>query len=217
MNRKSLQIVMLLVFAFIALGAGIKLALDSNMNAPAKVSEFTQLYETPRAIKPFTLTDTENQVFDNASLKGHWSLLFLGYMSCPDVCPTTMMKLTQILPSLREVDPSARVVFLSVDPKRDTTEKVGQYKAYFDDSIVGLRAEHKELYPFVRNLGLMYSIPPQEVEAGYFVDHSGSIVLINPDGQIHAMFKPKVAVGEVPSVDENLVVQDFTNIVGKAE
>ena len=121
----------------------------------------------------------------------------------------TMMKLSQILPELKQVADNSQVVFVSVDPKRDTVAKVAQYVDYFHPDIIGLRAEHKDLYPMVRDLGLMYSIPSNDIEDNYYVDHSGSIVLINPQGQIHAMFKPVVKAGEVPTIVPEIVVKDF--------
>ncbi len=214
MNSKRIQAIAFLAIALVALGLGVKLAIKTN--APEPVSEHTHVYQTPRVLNAFQLQAANGDVFKNEDLNGHWSLLFLGYLSCPDVCPMTMMKLTQILPELNETANNARVVFLSVDPQRDTGEKIGNYTQYFDDSIIGLRAEHKDLYPFVRNLGLMYSIPQLEVKENYFVDHSGSIVLLNPEGQIHAMFKPRVELGEVPTVDPDIILKDFQAIIKNA-
>ena len=172
----------------------------------------TLLYNSPRALNKFELQNHRGELFSNTDLQGKWSFLFLGYLSCPDICPMTMMKLSSILPDLQTHSDRTQVLFLSVDPKRDSAEKVAQYVDYFHPEIVGLRAEHKDLYPLVRDLGLMYSIPSNEVEDNYYVDHSGSIVLINPKGQIHAMFKPLVEAGQVPTIDPQIVLKDFSLI-----
>lgn len=197
-----------LVIAFVAIISFV-VGLVIFQSNQEKLDPTTLVYKSPREIKPFNLQSHTNKSFSNQDLKGKWSFLFLGYLSCPDICPMTMMKLSQILPELKSINSDAQVLFLSVDPKRDTTDKVAQYVDYFSPEIIGLRAEHKELYPLVRDLGLMYSIPSNEITDNYFVDHSAAIVLINPKGQIAGMFKPVVELGEVPTVDPNVVLKDF--------
>ncbi|MDA8621684.1 SCO family protein [Psychrosphaera sp.] len=199
------QTVVISLLAVIAFSVGIY----SSLGNDTRVSKNTHLYTQPRELKSFELIDHNGQAFSNKDLSGQWSVLFLGYLSCPDICPTTMMKLSRLIPELTKVHKNTQVLFLSVDPKRDKVDNIQQYTNYFHESILGLRAEHKSLYPFVRNLGLMYSIPPEEVSDGYFVDHSASVVLLNPNGQIHAMFKPKVELGEIPSIDPDILLADF--------
>lgn len=199
------QTIIVAILAFIAFSVGIY----SSMDKGESVSKSTHLYTQPRELKDFELVDHNGNDFSNKDIAGKWSVLFLGYLSCPDICPTTMMKLSRLIPELTKVQENTQVLFLSVDPKRDKVENIQQYTNYFHESILGLRAEHKSLYPFVRNLGLMYSIPPEEVSEGYYVDHSASVVLLNPKGQIHAMFKPKVELGEIPSIDPDVLLADF--------
>jgi len=177
------------------------------------VSDMTQVYHPARDIQPFTLLDHNDKPFTNKELEGKWTLAFLGYLSCPDICPMTMAKLANLLPKLEQAsDEPAQVLFISVDPKRDSAEKRKEYVNYFHPDIVGLGAEHKSLFPFVRNLGLMYSIPSGE-EENYFVDHSASVVLINPDGLIAAIFKPDIAVGAVPTINSKVLLADFQALV----
>lgn len=207
---KSREKLIYLLAAAVALFVG---QLVYHVKYADTVSEFTQVYESPREVKPFNLVDQNQQSFTKASLNGKWSLVFLGYLSCPDICPMTMAKLANLLPKLNEAaDLPVQVLFVSVDPKRDIAQRRKEYVDYFNPEIVGLGAEHKDLFPFVRNLGLMYSIPSGE-EENYFVDHSASVVLINPQGDIAAIFKPKVAVGEVPTINSQVLLADFTTLV----
>lgn len=207
---KSQEKLIYLLAAAVALFVG---QLVYHVKYADTVSEFTQVYESPREVKPFNLVDQNQQSFTKASLNGKWSLVFLGYLSCPDICPMTMAKLANLLPKLNEAaDLPVQVLFVSVDPKRDIAQRRKEYVDYFNPEIVGLGAEHKDLFPFVRNLGLMYSIPSGE-EENYFVDHSASVVLINPQGDIAAIFKPKVAVGEVPTINSQVLLADFTTLV----
>lgn len=207
---KSQEKLIYLLVAAVALFIG---QLIYHINYGETVSENTQVYEPVREIKPFNLVDQNQQTFTKESLTGKWSLVFLGYLSCPDICPMTMAKLANLLPKLKTAaDKPVQVLFVSVDPKRDTTERRKEYVEYFHPEIVGLGAEHKNLFPFVRNLGLMYSIPSGDEES-YFVDHSASVVLINPQGSIAAIFKPKVAVGEVPTINSQVLLADFQTLV----
>lgn len=173
--------------------------------------EHALYYQQAREVKPFELIDHNGQLFTKAQLKDKWSLVFFGYTSCPDVCPTTLQNLGFIYDDLKSAASNTQVLLVSVDPNRDTQEKLNQYIAYFNSEFIALRAGHEVLFPFSRNMGLMYAISGEE--EGYLVDHSASIVLINPDGQITAIFKPEQEVGKVPAIDNDKLLSDFQKIV----
>jgi protein SCO1/2 len=173
--------------------------------------EHALYYQQPREIKPFELTDHTGQLFTKAQLKDKWSLVFLGYTSCPDICPTTLQNLGFIYDDLKAIANNSQVLLVTVDPNRDTQEKLNQYIPYFNDEFIALRGEHSALFPFARNLGLMYAISDEG--EGYLVDHSASIVLINPDGNITSIFKPEQEVGKVPAIDSEKLLSDYQKIV----
>lgn len=167
------------------------------------------VYEPPRALKPFNLQSTAEGAIENKALKGQWTLLFTGYTFCPDICPTTMSDLKGVLPALQdEVSEPVKVWMISVDPKRDDIDRLTQYVNYFGDDFVGVRAEHKNLFPFVRDLGLMYSIP-DEGEENYLVNHSAAIILVNPNGHRKAIFNADHQRGKIPVVDMQQLQNDF--------
>ncbi|WP_448212570.1 SCO family protein [Colwellia sp. MEBiC06753] len=170
-------------------------------------------YSQARTIEPFTLTDHHDQPFTKQNLTGKWSWVFFGYTSCPDVCPTTLQKLNFIYDELKAIANNSQVLLVSVDPNRDTTEKLAQYIGYFNQEFIALNADHSVLFPFARNLGLMYAIADDTEQENYLVDHSASIVLINPEGKIAAIFKPEIVLGEVPTIDEEDLLADFARIV----
>ena len=180
-------------------------------------------YPQARSISAFTLTDELGQDFSNTHLQDKWSLVFFGYTSCPDICPTTLQNLNFIFDDLTTIANNSQVLLVSVDPKRDSTEKLAQYIAYFNSDFKALRAEHDVLFPFSRNLGLMYAITSkraskEDVDASiedesYWVDHSASLVLINPEGKIAAIFKPEQVVGELPHINNEKLVSDYQKIV----
>lgn len=181
-----------------------------------KINELPQpehalYYQKARAIKPFELTDHNGQLFTKDQLQGKWSLVFFGYTSCPDVCPTTLQNLGFIYDDLKSAANNSQVLLVSVDPQRDTQQKLNQYIAYFNSEFIALRAGHDVLFPFARNMGLMYAISDEGED--YLVDHSASIVLINPAGNIAAIFKPEQEVGKVPSIDSEKLLSDYQKIV----
>lgn len=196
-----------LLAAFIALAAGFSVYHFWPEEKPDAL-----VYEPPRALKPFTLESTAEGAIENNALKGQWTLLFTGYTFCPDICPTTMSDLKGLIPALQEeVSEPVKVWLISVDPKRDDIKRLTQYVNYFGDEFVGVRAEHKNLFPFVRDLGLMYSIPDED-EENYLVNHSAAIILVNPNGHRKAIFNADHQRGEVPVVDMDKLKKDFAII-----
>lgn len=190
--------------AVIALGAGYAV-----YNLWPEEKPEALVYEPPRALKPFNLQSTADGAIENDALKGQWTLLFTGYTFCPDICPTTMSDLKGVLPALQEeASEPVKVWLISVDPKRDDIERLTQYVNYFGEDFVGVRAEHKNLFPFVRNLGLMYSIP-DEGEENYLVNHSAAIILVNPNGHRKAIFTADHQRGEIPVVSMKQLENDF--------
>ena len=169
------------------------------------------VYEQPRTLKPFRLINKDNANIDNNAFAGRWNLLFLGYTSCPDICPMTLAKLKSVKSSL-QTDYDINVWLISVDPARDTTEKLRQYTNYFDPEFIGATAGHKDLFPFVRDLGLMYAMADENKD-NYSVDHSASIALVSPEGKLKAIFKPEFKAGSIPTINTASLIADFKKIV----
>ncbi|MDN3652289.1 SCO family protein [Thalassotalea ponticola] len=169
------------------------------------------LYKQTRSLADFSLTDHQGNVFNNENLYGKYSLFFFGYTSCPDICPMTLQELNYIYPELKNItNDKVQVVMVSADPKRDSVEKLNQYMQYFNDEFIAVRAGHDVLFPFSRNIGLMYAIAEDTNEEFYLVNHSASIVMTNPKGQIQAIFKPvQGEPGTVPAIDSDRMLADF--------
>ncbi|WP_372625747.1 SCO family protein [Arsukibacterium sp.] len=168
------------------------------------------VYPQPRNLSEFTLIDQEKQRRGREDLMGKWTLAFVGYTYCPDICPLTLAKLAGVQAELAaSLEQPLQIWFISVDPQRDTPEQLQQYVEYFNQpALSGLTAGHDQLFPFVRELGLMYAMSSTTAQ-DYLVDHSASVVLINPKGQVAAMFKPDMAPGEVPLVNREQLLADF--------
>ncbi|WP_417664213.1 SCO family protein [Pseudidiomarina donghaiensis] len=202
-----MQRLLVTVVALIALVAGV--VIYNNLPKPQPKA---LVYDPPRTLQPFVLESSLGHNVSNANLEGQWTLLFTGYTFCPDICPTTMADLRQVLPKLKQyTDTPVKVWMISVDPQRDNVKRVSDYAGFFGDEFVGIRAEHPQLYPFVNDLGLMYSIP-EEGETDYLVNHSAAIVLVNPAGHRQAIFKAEHIIGEIPTVSMEQLATDFSII-----
>ena len=176
------------------------------------------VYPQPRNLAEFKLIDQDNTVRSRADLMDKWTLAFVGYTFCPDICPLTLAKLAGVQKELAaNVEQPLQIWFISVDPQRDTPEQLKQYVEYFNQpALTGLTAGHDHLCPFVRGLGLMYAMSSTTAE-NYLVDHSASVVLINPLGQVAAMFKPEMAPGQVPLVSGEQLVADFPLVLNQLQ
>ena len=175
--------------------------------------EHALYYKNARDIKAFELTDHQGEKFTQDSFKGQWSWVFFGYTSCPHICAPTLNKFNGVYEELKAIDKNNSIFLVSVDPKRDSLEALSDFVGHFNEEFVALRGEHDALFPFARNLGLMYAMTDdEETDEPYMVDHSASIVLVNPEGKIAAIFKPEHEVGEMPIVSTDILVSDFEKI-----
>lgn len=207
-------VVALVCVALSALIAGVWLSTSLSKEDKNTPQHF-QTFPAPRQLATFQLVNQDNQAVTNSVFDNKWTLLFLGYTFCPDVCPTTLAALNQIYPSLQNVKTSQtiQVVFISVDPQRDTPQRLHEYVNYFNPEFVALTGEHAQLFPLVRSLGLMYAMVDDTEQDYYLVDHSASIVLINPEGLAVGRFKPEHIPGQVAISDKDQILADLPSIV----
>jgi len=198
------------VVALIALIIGIVAALTLS---PPKSDEpsYISLYPQVRALPDFQLVDNHQKAFTTEQLLQHWTLVFVGYTFCPDVCPTTLAELKTIYPQLKALPSKhpVQIMFLSVDPQRDTPERMNEYVNFFEPEFIGVSGEHKELFPLVRAMGMMYSMTESTDKPDYLVDHSSSVVLVNPQAQVIGRFKAQFAVGKVALSDSQQILADM--------
>lgn len=187
-RRRLLQLLSVSALAALALAAG--LYAGGAFRQPAPELEGATLYPPDfRPVADFALRDQRGQSFTLADLHGRWNLLFFGFTSCPDICPTTLQTLQQVDAALeRETQEAVRVVFVSVDPARDTPDKLAGYLDYFNPEFIGLTGPHEQLQPLVQSFGVYYTRPENTADGGYLVDHSAGVFLVGPDGRPKALF-----------------------------
>lgn len=181
--------------AFMALLVGLLVhrILSPTVMSNAQLSENGLfVYDVPRAVAPFALTDHEGAPFTQERLNGKWSLLFFGYTFCPDICPITLATIRQFEQLLQDADPEAavqlQVAMISVDPQRDTPDKLAAYMGYFNPAYIGATGEYIDVFNLGRQLNVAFGYTPME-NGEYLVNHSGEILLINPRGEFHGFFK----------------------------
>lgn len=147
------------------------------------------LLETPRDVGNFELVDHHGQPFTPASLEGHWTMIFFGFTYCPDICPTTMAFMAELIRELEDTEAAdTEVVMFSVDPARDTVEQLAAYVPYFHPDFTGVTGEFLELFRVATAMNTPFRKVPGQDE-NYLVDHSANVVLINPRGDYHGFFK----------------------------
>ncbi|MGI9292356.1 MAG: SCO family protein [Pseudomonadales bacterium] len=149
------------------------------------------VFDKPRTLQhDVELIDHIGKEFKIARLQGGWALLFFGYTYCPDVCPTTLAVMRamyhELEPSIQE---NTQLIFVSVDPARDTTTKIAEYMQYFGAGFTGVSGEFLQLQRLATDLNTAFYKVPGGGE-NYLLDHSANIVLINPKGDYHGFIKP---------------------------
>ena len=153
----------------------------------------------PMEIDNFELTDQNNEVFNKKSLEGGWTVLFFGYTNCPDVCPTTIYKLAEIKNGIKEDLPSANfnTVLVTLDPDRDSSERLDEYICYFDETMLGITGTYENIQSFTSSLSVFYQRINKE--EGYDFNHTASIFVFDKDGSLFATMSPANTVEEIES------------------
>ncbi len=132
----------------------------------------------------FTLTAAEGPVALDA-LRGRVVLVYFGYASCPDICPTSLALITTALNTLTPAEVErVRVLFISLDPERDTPVKLRQYAGYFHPNITGITGRPEVLADVAARYGAAYRMTPVQSAAGYVVDHTSVTSVVAPDGRL---------------------------------
>lgn len=208
---RTQSIALAAVVAIVAVAAGILSARWLLQHQTGTQSALTTgtLIAPPRPLPALALLDHDNRPFDADRLRGGWTLLFFGFTSCPDVCPVTMSALAQTSKLLADLPEQRqpRVVLISVDPERDTPERLATYVKAFDPAFVGATATKPAIDELAQRMGVLVATRPLEGD-NYTVDHTTSVFLIDPDGALHALFS-------APHTPK-LIADDYRRIINDA-
>jgi protein SCO1 len=144
----------------------------------------------PSAIgAPFRLVDQDGRTVTDADFKGHPFLVFFGFTHCPDVCPTTLFEVSEILRSLGPEAGKVNALFITVDPERDTPAALKDYLASFDPRLRGLTGEPDAVAAVLKGYRVYARKVPQD--GGYTMDHTAIVYLMDKDGRFVAPFSLK--------------------------
>lgn len=178
MDKRTLLIGISLV-ALVALGAVLALTLTGEYQFEGA------LIDPAQPAPSLDLIDNHGQKFNLEDYHGEVVLVFFGYTSCPDVCPTTLSDMKQVEADLGELASDVQVVFVTVDPERDTVEKLDGYVTLFDPGFIGLTGPTDALEKAWSGYGVFREIDNEsDTAAGYLVSHSSRLYLINPEGDL---------------------------------
>ncbi|WP_297500187.1 SCO family protein [Ferrovum sp.] len=189
-SRSSPSVIFLFCAALLVLG-GLGFFFWHQPAPPQGLGDRTQWLARGPSLPPFSLPSTQG-ILTQESLTGRWTFLLFGYTHCPDVCPTDLALLASVSRSFKKRGPPApQVIFVSVDPGRDSLSVLGQYVPAFDPSFIGAQATAAQLKPFTQSLGVYAVLHDQERDGrgNYPVDHSSTIFLFNPAGRLQASFQ----------------------------
>jgi len=189
-----------LVAAGLAVGAGIAANLSWRHAATAPPPQIGgYVLPEPRSLGAFELVDETGAKFAPRDFEGRWSFLYFGYTYCPDVCPLALVELADVKKRLAERAPSARLsfFFVSVDPRRDTPERLHEYVTYFDPEFRGLTGEPAQIAALANAVGAVYFVEPGQDEKTYLVSHSSNIALLEPGGGLRAVFTSPHVAGQL--------------------
>jgi protein SCO1/2 len=139
---------------------------------------------------PFTLTDTNGQTFASTALAGRPYAIFFGFTQCPDVCPTTLARMVKLRRQLGAGSEPFRIVFVTVDPERDTVAEMRNYLSLFPDPIIGLTGTQARIDHVKRQFGIFSQKVPDDA-GGYTVDHSSGVLLFDRTGAFIATISPE--------------------------
>ena len=195
---------------FVVFDALLAIALVSLYLARSERELLTELreigvtvYPQPIQLSEFELTDQFGNPFTEENLSGYWSILFLGYTNCPDICPLTMAELKQFYQRLDdpEIKDDLRIVLVSVDAERDTPETMANYVNSFNREFIGLSGDYDSISKLASQVFVAHSVAGKmpdhsehadDADAGYLIEHSSHLTIFNEAGQLQAIVRQPV-------------------------
>jgi protein SCO1 len=201
--RKTMMLITSVIFLILLLGGGF-FVYKSNL----KVDYHGYLLREEKA-PDFTLTNQYGTHTSLSQFRGRVVLLYFGYTHCPDACPMTLSLLKESMEKLGNDRNRVQVLFITVDPERDTAQKLKSYVPYFDKDCLGLTGSPEEIAKVTKDYDVSYEKEPADAEsnAGYFMSHSTSVYLINPEGELLLEYP-------ITNLNQEWIAKDIRKILG---
>jgi len=200
MRKEVLFISFIIIFIFISIYTFINKDFFSN--------NLVQVIDRQDSLPGghFVLKDQNNQIFDSAASQ-KLMLIYFGFTYCPDVCPTTLIKVSDIIDRLKEDSKEINSIFITVDPERDTPEILSDYVSAFHQDIIGLTGTKSEIEKVTEDWGVYYQKEILDGEEDYTMNHLDIIFLANANGEFIDYFPPKI--------QSVLIVEKIKNILNR--
>lgn len=165
------------------------------------------LEESVGIIPRYLLQDPNGRAVSSEDFRGRFQLIAFGYTYCPDICPTTLVEMAEILKQLGNEAKNIQAIFISVDPERDTGKILKTYTEFFDPRILGLTASPALVRRAAENFKVRYAKvqEPGATSDRYAVDHSAGMILLGPDGSFIKKFAFAMPVSEITEQIGNLI------------
>lgn len=192
-NRTTLLILAVAVAMALGLVAANRLFAPATSTQPEL--QALRLFPQPRELPAFQLQQSDGTPLVAGELKGHWTLVFIGFTHCPDVCPMTLAQLAQAQKQWEALPESVRprVLFVSVDPERDTPDRIGEYAHAFHRDTIAATGDVPALEAFTKSLSLVFmKVPPEDpaLPQHYSVDHSAALAVLDPQARMAGVLQP---------------------------
>lgn len=164
---------------------------------------------TPQIPGHFSLQTLDGREVTDSAYRGKWLLVYFGYTSCPDICPTVLLRVGQALESLGSLSDRVQPIFITVDPARDTTERLSKYMAAFNSHIVGLRGTPDQIRDAARQFHVYYSM--RNLGGGsYTVDHSSFLYVVTPEGRFEKLLADSLPADKL-AAELRMLVSHFAD------
>jgi protein SCO1/2 len=172
------------VALFVLLGA----VLGWRWWAQSRTPQYGIVIDAGEPMQDFTLQGSTGQPVSLAEFRGKPVLLYFGYTTCPDVCPTTLADLRMAMQELGSDQEKVQVLFVSVDPERDTAERLAAYLQYFNPRFIGVTGPLAEIEAVASRSGVYFAKNEANSAADYLIDHTSAVLLLDADGKLRLMF-----------------------------
>ena len=194
-SKKTILLISIIVSFIIILIATFMFAEHlSRQNSPKKISDI---------IKNINLVDHNGAKFNLNTFNGNPSLVFFGFTHCPEICPTTLSQLSEITKNLQTPINSTNIIFITLDPKRDTQDHLKEYIQYFNKNVLAITGEIDEIKKLADNWNVFFETIGSS-EENYSLNHTATVFMLDRSG----IFRGTIAWGE----NEKSIIKKITNL-----
>ena len=159
----------------------------------------------------FTLRDYNNNKYHLYSSSKE-KVIFFGFLNCPDICPTTLSEVSNLLKRLDGLSDKIEPIFITVDPTRDTPELLKNYLSFFDKRIIGLTGSQEQIEEVANKYHVYYSYQDKETKEDYTVNHTANIYFLNKDNKVEKIFIPGTPFSEFYKYINRYLMKDVKNL-----